>query len=160
MEKKDRVIVLRLTENEFSELKRRASDVSMGYGAYVRKLIKKDLGQEKAREVLKKDAGQKRNMDIHFRATEAETKRIRDLSRISGLSATSILRGMIMKATPPKIMSIDDKKIIIQLKRIGNNINQIAAVANTTKTIDELYLRENLADLEDVLNRIRSVYGI
>ena len=160
MEKRSRFIGVRLTETEFEQLQEKASMSKLGYGEYVRTLIKENVNNKAAHPIYKKDKGKERDRDCHFKITEAEEKRIKELSRISGLSASSILRMMIDKTNPPKLLSADDRQLIIQLKRIGNNFNQIAAVANATKTIDELYLRENIADLEDVLYQIRLLYGV
>ena len=160
MEKKSRIIVLRLTEREYEEVETLAKAQSVGYGAFVRKIICEKISNQRVKPMYKKDMRQERNKNCHFKLTEAEERRIKELSRISGMSASSILRSMIMRTEPPKMLSTDDKQVVIQLKHIGNNLNQIAAVANTTKSIDEIYLRENIADLQDVLYRIRGIYGV
>jgi len=158
--KKSRFIGVRLTEGEFGKLMKRSEDCDMSYGAYVRKLIVEDSECSKnAPKVLKRDKAAN-SKAIYFRLSDKEYQRLKSVSAVSGISSSSILRSIVQRTTPPKLLSVDDKHILIDLKRIGNNLNQIAAVANATKTIDELYLRENIADLEDVLSQLRQIYGV
>ena len=160
MEKKERVIHIRLSESEYELISLRSKDNQCGISEYVRHLIKQEIDNKYIGYVSKKGMVGSKKKNYIFRITEAEYDHLRRLSQVSGISASGILRSMICKTDPPRLLSTEDKTLIVQLKRIGNNINQIAAVANTTQTIDELYLRENIADLKDVLDSIRSIYGV
>ncbi|MEG0361818.1 MAG: MobC family plasmid mobilization relaxosome protein [Longicatena sp.] len=66
-----------------------------------------------------------------FKTTEIDFERIKNLAYEAGLTKTEfIIRSCLNK----KIVHIDDlKENYIQLKRIGNNINQLARLSNMGK---------------------------
>ena len=59
---------------------------------------------------------------------------------ISGLNKSSYIRDVLINAKPP--IHKFDKTMVIQVAKIGNNINQIAKHANTHKTIDGIVLKQ------------------
>ena len=63
----------------------------------------------------------------------------------------SILKGNILMETPP----IEYHKMIQQLRSIGNNMNQIAATANSAKIIDADAYNKNVQMLYGVLQEIQ-----
>ena len=166
MARRNQIVSIRLNEEEETFLMERISALNISQSEYVRNLIRKDYNESRIDAVLRTKSrdpqrrGYRLVKTYTFRLTQGEYDHLNSVSNSSGISASGILRSMIRNMEAPKLPSIDEKYVIVQLKRIGNNINQIARVANTTQAISELYLRENLADLEDVLNRIRYIYGI
>ena len=153
-------ISFRLSEEEYTKVKNKADQFDMKISEYVRNLIDLAISRQYTHPVLRQDRKEKRDRVCVFRMNYGEQRRLKELSSISGLSEASILRTRIAMTSVPKPLSVDDKWILTELKRIGNNLNQIAAVGNATKTVDELYLRENIADLSDALEQIRRVYGL
>lgn len=154
-----RRITIRMTEEEYECLQDSANAAEMSIGAFVRQLIIDSSKRRTVPKVPKHDKGAK-SKGVFFRLSDREYQHLKGVSAASGLSSSSILRSIVRRTTPPKLLSVDDKRILIDLKRIGNNFNQIAAVANKNQTIDELYLRENIADLSDVLEHIRQMHGM
>lgn len=74
----------------------------------------------------------KRNNQIIVRLSEEEYKPFKKQLEISGLSINDFIINLIMGATikerPPK----DYAKIIYEICKIGNNVNQLAYKANKT----------------------------
>ena len=59
---------------------------------------------------------------------------------ISGLNKSSYIRHVLINAKPP--IHKFDKAMIIQVSKIGNNINQIAKHVNIDKVIDGVVLKQ------------------
>lgn len=76
-----------------------------------------------------------KTMRMEFRLTEKEYAHLRDLSEKSGLPASALIRKLIMEQElhphPPEEIS----ELLHHLTAMGNNINQIAKVANSSKFI-------------------------
>ena len=66
------------------------------------------------------------------RFTDAEFERIRDESRVSGISIPILLRVSFFKRKKLKLLfdEVDRAFVCTQLRRIGNNVNQIAYKVN------------------------------
>ena len=71
-----------------------------------------------------------RNIDKHIRLSPEEDAHLKKQMKLSGLSAAALIRiiikGADVKPIPPEQLA----EILRQLSAIGNNINQIARVAN------------------------------
>jgi len=61
-----------------------------------------------------------------------------------------LIHGYEPRETPP----VDYFAMTRELKEIGNNMNQLAFIANATGIIDEVAYHENIIFLRDVLRRI------
>ena len=87
----------------------------------------------------------KRPIAVLFRLNEQEHQHMTEQSEIAGFSTAQYLRNLIagtdMKPKPPGEMA----EILRQLSAIGNNINQIAKIANT-------YDRIRQEDVEYIIN--------
>lgn len=58
-------------------------------------------------------------------------------SEISGLTGEALIRSLIMGIEIRPIPPDQFSEVLRQLSVIGNNINQIARVANMTRTVDK-----------------------
>lgn len=78
-----------------------------------------------------------RNIDKHIRLSPEEDAYLRKQMKLTGLSADALIRILIMgtdvKPIPPEQLA----GILRQLSAIGNNINQIARVANGTGRVSK-----------------------
>ena len=87
----------------------------------------------------------KRPLSVSFRLDEQERQHLGEQVAISGRSTEEFLRGLVagieMKPKPPGEMA----EILRQLSAIGNNVNQIAKIANT-------YERVRQEDVEYIIN--------
>lgn len=75
----------------------------------------------------------KEGYSSHVRLTTDEYERITNESKITGKSIPSLLketffRGQVLS---PLMTKEDQKVVVVQLSRIGNNINQIARKVNS-----------------------------
>ena len=76
-----------------------------------------------------------RNKAVLVRLTEKEKEYLKKQAEITGLKVEPFLRSLIMnsklKPRPPEVYA----KLLRELSAIGNNINQIAYIANANKNI-------------------------
>ena len=97
----------------------------------------------------------KRTNTIKVRFTEDELKSFNDKVRLTGLSRENYIRALIeghdIKALPPETFHT----VIFHLRHIGNNLNQIARVANSSGEIDSQRYMENVGLLNKEILEIR-----
>jgi len=87
---------------------------------------------------------------------EPETReRLKTLSIASGFSMSAVVRRLVDGAEIREMPPADYHAMIGELRAIGNNLNQIAYIANATGRVDrEAYLQE-AARLREGILRIR-----
>ena len=81
----------------------------------------------------------KRNK-LTIRLDDNELNQVNLNASISGLNKSSYIRHVLINTKPP--IHKFDKAMIIQVAKIGNNINQIAKHVNTDKVIDGVVLKQ------------------
>ena len=94
----------------------------------------------------------KRDKSIKFRVSDEELRNIREKAQKAGMTLSDYVRT---NAVYGKIILYDTESIFNfgkALSAIGNNINQIAMVANSTNSI---YRK----DIEDMKQYLKAVYG-
>lgn len=83
-----------------------------------------------------------RNKAVLVRLTEKEKEHLKKQAEITGLKVEPFLRSLIMntelKPRPPEVYA----KLLRELSAIGNNINQIAYIANANKNINNAKVAE------------------
>jgi hypothetical protein len=83
-----------------------------------------------------------RNKAVLIRLTEKEKEHLKKQAEITGLKVEPFLRSLIMnmklKPRPPEVYA----KLLRELSAIGNNINQIAYIANASQNISEVKINE------------------
>jgi len=84
---------------------------------------------------------------ICFRATDKEVKKLYNLSQKSKLSRSKTICNLINNSKIYEAPKIMDSEVKYQLSMIGNNINQIAKVANATGEVDIKNLEERVDEL-------------
>ena len=77
---------------------------------------------------------------LTIRFDDNELNQVNLNASISGLKASTYIRHVISNAKP--LVHKFDKTMVIQVAKIGNNLNQIAKHANTHKTIDGIVLKQ------------------
>lgn len=73
---------------------------------------------------------------VTVRLTEAELAKLRGLVERTGYSQEAYLRSIIAGIVPPDKPPPDYHAMVRELSAIGNNLNQIAARANSLGVID------------------------
>ena len=81
----------------------------------------------------------KRNR-LTIRLDDNEINQVNLNASISGLNKSSYIRYVLINAKPP--IHRFDKTMVVQVAKIGNNLNQIAKHTNTYKTIDGIVLKQ------------------
>ena len=76
-----------------------------------------------------------RNRIMKFRATEEEASEIRRKAAAAGMNISRFLRTSAVKSQVVLYNTADIYGLRSDLRRIGNNINQIAMVANSNKSV-------------------------
>lgn len=96
-----------------------------------------------------------RNVVMKFRATEEEASEIRRKSAAAGMNVSRFLRTSAVKSQVVLYNTSDIYGLRSDLRRIGNNINQIAMVVNSNKAVygnDIRDLKKQFSELSEKLN--------
>ena len=81
----------------------------------------------------RKDTRQLRDHWLKTRVTMDELHRVEQLARDAGMTPSEFFRDAVLKGQIViKRFRAPDPALINQLQRIGNNLNQIARICNTT----------------------------
>lgn len=91
-----------------------------------------------------------RTVIMKFRATEEEAAEIRRKAAAAGMNISRFLRTSAVKSQVALYNTADIYGLRSALRRIGNNINQIAMVANSNKSVylsDVRELRKQLNEM-------------
>lgn len=99
-----------------------------------------------------------RPVQIHFRVTPGEYRKIQDDVNNSGLRlseyARRIFKGETVVAAPPADLNV----LIREMKRVGSNLNQLLKKLNVLGIAHPLELERCATDIHDVLNLIYQTY--
>lgn len=102
----------------------------------------------------------KRNVEFHFMLTDAEASLLQTKAKKCGLSQQAFMRSLLYNTPIKEQPSIDFHTTIKSLEKIGDNINQIAAKANTRGFVDKVQYRKEIDKLERVIAELmRAVYS-
>ena len=96
-----------------------------------------------------------RNIVMKFRATEEEAAEIRRKAAAAGMNVSRFLRTSAVKSRVVLYNTADIYGLRSDLRRIGNNINQIAMVANSNRSVylsDVRELKKQFSELSEKLN--------
>lgn len=96
-----------------------------------------------------------RNVVMKFRATEEEVSDIRRKAAAAGMNVSRFLRTAAVKSQVVLYNTADVFGLRSEIKKIGNNINQIAMVVNSNKAVyqsDVRELKKQFSELSEKLN--------
>ena len=96
-----------------------------------------------------------RNIIMKFRATEEEASEIRCKAAAAEMNVSRFLRTSAVNSQVVLYNTADVFGLRSDLKRIGNNINQIAMVVNSNKAVygnDIRDLKKQFSELSEKLN--------
>ena len=96
-----------------------------------------------------------RNTIMKFRATEEEAAEIRRKANAAGMTVSRFLRTAAVNSQVVLYNTADIFGLRSELKKIGNNINQIAMVVNSNRSVyqsDVRELKKQFSDLSEKLN--------
>lgn len=96
-----------------------------------------------------------RNIVMKFRATEEEAAEIRRKAAAAGMTVSRFLRTSAVNGQVVLYNTADIYGLRSDLRRIGNNINQIAMVVNSNRAVyqsDVRDLKKQFLELSEKLN--------
>ena len=96
-----------------------------------------------------------RNTIMKFRATEEEASEIRRKAAAAGMNVSRFLRTSAVNSQVVLYNTADIFGLRSEIKKIGNNINQIAMVVNSNRSVyqsDVRELKKQFSDLSEKLN--------
>ena len=96
-----------------------------------------------------------RNTIMKFRATEEEAAEIRRKAAAAGMTVSRFLRTAAVNSQVVLYNTADIFGLRSELKRIGNNINQIAMMVNSNRAVygnDIRDLKKQFSELSEKLN--------
>ena len=101
----------------------------------------------------------KRIQEIKIRFSPDELAALNEQVKKAGISREQFCRnaihGVAIRENPPA----DLHKLIWEIRRVGNNIDQILTIANARGLLDVPQLRKAMADLRDVEKLIADAYS-
>ncbi|MBQ5959606.1 MAG: plasmid mobilization relaxosome protein MobC [Firmicutes bacterium] len=99
----------------------------------------------------------RRNKQINLRLSADEYDRLKKDVMKSGLTVQTYLRLLIRQIQPKEMPSADLINVLKSLQRIGNNMNQIAIVANSKGFVDTEAYWENVERLQREVSSLLEV---
>ena len=96
-----------------------------------------------------------RNTIMKFRATEEEAAEIRRKAAAAGMTVSRFLRTAAVNSQVVLYNTADIFGLRSEIKKIGNNINQIAMVVNSNRSVygnDIRDLKKQFSELSEKLN--------
>lgn len=96
-----------------------------------------------------------RNTIMKFRATEEEASEIRRKAAAAGMNVSRFLRTSAVNSQVVLYNTADLFGLRSDIRRIGNNINQIAMVVNSNRSVyqsDVRELKKQFSELSEKLN--------
>ncbi len=78
----------------------------------------------------------KRQNDFHIYLDDYELNKLDELCDKTNLDRSKIIRFLLLRVKLIEAPPVDYKQFIIELRRVGTNLNQLTAKANTVSFID------------------------
>lgn len=95
-----------------------------------------------------------RNNRVVVCLDDIEIKKLDKKVAASGLNRTAFLRKMIAEVEIKVRPSSEMYELLSELRRIGNNLNQIAAKAYSLNFIDAAAYQKNVSELQSAVGKI------
>ncbi|WP_270778507.1 plasmid mobilization protein [Holdemanella biformis] len=100
----------------------------------------------------------KRKNEIKLRLTDKELEQLNEDVKKTGYSREAYIRSMLIKYRVPKPMPPESfNNTIYYLRKIGNNINQLAIIANKTGNIDTKKYKYEYEELNKIILELRKI---
>ena len=98
---------------------------------------------------------ERRTEDIHLRLTPTEKKEIEEKAKLANQSVANYL--ITLSQNQRIVVAKKMPKLITEINKIGVNINQITAVANTTKYVSKEMLMKVREELTKVIGLLQQI---
>ena len=94
---------------------------------------------------------------IIIRLTNEELQHVNQLAKTSGISREEYTRMLYRGLVSPPVITKEVYEVLKQLRRIGNNINQIAYIANTTEDVNYDSFMKCYEELQGVIFNLKEI---
>lgn len=100
----------------------------------------------------------KENRQVKFRVDDHEFQKLEQLAKEAGMSVPSFVKEKAqgLRVRPPKIDREGALEIARELRKIGNNVNQIAKKSNTGGTIESDEIKAVEKELHNLWQQLNS----
>lgn len=98
-----------------------------------------------------------REANFSVRISETEKRQLDRIIKKCGLTKSAYIRMIITGYLPKETPPIEYHQVIKELNAIGNNLNQIAKIANTTGIIDKNFYVEQSHKLDNEILKINKL---
>ena len=100
----------------------------------------------------------KRRFDI--RLSESEFDDFTMKAEKAGLTKSALMRRAVKGLEVKEAPSVDVRSLMVDIIRVGNNLNQIAVVANAQQLVDVPVLHKTIGELQAALKAITQAYAM
>lgn len=92
------------------------------------------------------------------RLSDLERERIMQAAKENGLTPSEYFRGLVLHGGKvDTTLMLDRRDLVNQISKIGNNLNQIAHVANASQTVSEYKIMQIKDYMKDIYNLLMEV---
>lgn len=88
-----------------------------------------------------KAAAEKRSAEVKFHVTPEVKERLQNEAKIAGTDLATYCRKKVLTGQPPRCIPPAILVAVAELARQGNNLNQLARIANAQKGMDRIAVR-------------------
>ena len=88
-----------------------------------------------------KAAAEKRSAEVKFHVTPEVKERLQNEAKIAGTDLATYCREKVFTGHPPQRIPPEVLAAVAELMRQGNNLNQLARIANAQKGMDGIAVR-------------------
>ena len=89
----------------------------------------------------------KKDARVEIRMTQTERTKVQKLADRSGMTVSELIRNFINHGVVHPRPTVDFHEFTKELRRIGSNLNQVSALANTKGFIDVVRLNSLMEEL-------------
>ena len=102
----------------------------------------------------------KRQNDFHVYLDDYELNKLDELCSKTRLDRSKIIRFLLLKVKLIEAPPVDYKHFIVELRRVGTNLNQLTAKANTVGFIDRNECKTVLDEIRKLEREIAKQFRI
>ena len=101
----------------------------------------------------------KRSIRFEVCFNEDEYEKLNKLSAMTYLSKAQVIRFLILGHQPSEAPPVEYKKLITQMRMLGNNINQLIVIARTNGILNTEQLEKHLTALDEIEDEMRDAFN-
>ena len=159
---KDKILSMRFTPDEYEKLKRYAAGKERTISSLVRELLLKEIDDFQTQSFKTEPDNAMRKTSVLISLSEHDLAKLDNYAKEHGVSrnkgTTMVIKSFLFNKT---FLRADEKRslsnIMINLKMIGRNVNQIAKALNSGAVLSSEDLAAKYELLGEVINKTADV---